>query len=131
MRLDPAIAVADDLWVFRCTVSVALYDPKRVEGHEVQYLVRTYGVSAASFAEAAGVAEELAGRSTDERGIGSGSLEGWLEDIEVSLMDPQDVEFEGVARQDLAHVGCHFASPPLYFDEDGVTPDGDRLEDED
>lgn len=131
MRLDPAISIADDLWTFRCTVSVGLYDPRRVDGHEVQYLVRTYGVTARSFAAAAAVAEELAGRSTNADGNGVGSVEGWVEDLEVSLMDPQDVEVDGLSRADLARAGCHFASPPLYFDEDGVTPDGDRLDEDD
>lgn len=131
MRLDPAISIADDLWTFRCTVSVALYEPKHVDEHEVQYLVRTYGVTADSFAAAAAVAEELAGRDTNEEGVAVGSLEGWVEDLEVSLMDPEDVEVDGLSRAQLARNGCHYCSPPLYFDEEGVTPDGDRLEDDD
>lgn len=131
MQLDPAIAIDDDLWTFRCTISVSLYDPKWVDGHEVQFLVRTYGVSAGSFAEAGAVAEDLGGRAIDAQGAAAGSLEGWVEDLEISLMDPQEVEVDGLSREDLARAGCHYASPPLYFDEEGVTPDGDRLEDDD
>ena len=131
MRLDPAIAIVEDRWAFRCTVSVALYDPKEVDGHEVEYLVRTYGVTAGSFAEAASVAEQLGGRGADGDGTALGSLEGWVEDIEVSLMDPQDVEVEGLSKEALAREGCHYSSPPVYFDEDGMTSDGERLEDDD
>lgn len=119
MILDPAIAIADDLFIFRCLVNV-VYDEPKIEGDEaIESFGRLYGITARSYAEAVALLETLNGRAVDDAGEPVGKKDGWLEEIEVAVMDPEDVSREAVSKQDLARPGVHYVSAPIFFDDEG------------
>lgn len=119
MILDPAIAVADDLFVFRCMATIMFDEPKLLDVGEIDTFSRLYGITARSYSEAVSVLERFGGRAVDDGGEPVGSQEGWLEEIEVTVMDPEDISREVVAQGLLSRPGVHFVSAPMYFDEDG------------
>ncbi len=119
MILDPAIAVAPDLYVFRCMVNIFFDEPK-VEGDDaIESFGLLYGITARSYSEAVALLEKLNGRGIDADGEPEGKLDGWLEEIEVAVMDPDDVSREAVKRSDLERPGVHYVSEPIFFDDEG------------
>ncbi len=119
MILDPAIAIAPNLYIFRCMVTVLYDEPKVQDEEEIESFGRLYGITEESYSKAVSVLEWLNGRALDENGEPIGMLDGWLEEIEVAVMDPEDVSEEAVSRKALAQRGVHYVSDPIYFDDEG------------
>ena len=118
MTLDPVYSVGVGFFVFRAVVRVALYEPEKVELEDSSVLesahyLRTYGITAESFGAAAEMAEELGGRSPDDKG----EPDGWLDGIELELIDPETVGEAAVLLAPLEQRGINFVSGRIFCSE--------------
>ncbi len=119
MILDPAIAISDDLFAFRCVVTIGLYEPRIIGDMEAAFIVRTYGVSAVSYSEAVAAVEAAAGRELDAHGQPEGQVPGWIDELEIVVMDPEDIREEAASKASIKRRGIHFVSPAILFDDEG------------
>jgi hypothetical protein len=124
--------VGDGLFAYRVVVLVALYEPSEEDTDhgtiEATHFARTYGITASSYAEAVEVLERASGRSPDEM---SGPAEGYVDEIEISMMDPSVVAEELGDDVSYFEEGVHFCSEPLFFTEADLDDDEEDEEDED
>lgn len=121
MSLDPEHSVGVGLFAFRAIVRIALFEPERAEvedGHvleSTQYL-RTYGVTAESYSAAAAIVEELAGRSPEDT---QAEPDGWLDEIELALTEPDTQDHELVYRAPIEERGVHYVSAKVFCSDCG------------
>ncbi len=120
MILDPNYSVGVGFFAFRAIVTVALFEPERIEAEgggvlESTHYLRTYGITAESYSAASEIVEDLAGRSPDERADES---DGWLDGIEFALIDPATEDEEGVYRAPIEERGVHFVGGKIFYSED-------------
>ena len=120
MSLDERAAVAPGLFVFRCVVTVALFEAvtDRLEdgsilGRSTHY-VRNFGVTAESYAAAAAIVEELGGLAPGE----AGAVDGWLDGIEFEHVEPVDGAKSKLNIQPVTERGVHFVSARIFYDVD-------------
>jgi hypothetical protein len=115
MSVDEHTSVAPGLFIFRCAVSIALFEPMIERGrfgrrHQSTHYYRSYGVTAPSYAAAAAVVEGLAGRAPRE----VMAVDGWLDEIEITLMNPRHPD-PGDLRP-VTEPGVHFVSGKVFYD---------------
>ncbi len=122
-------SVGEGLFVYRGVVLVALYQPREEESEGTTILAthfaRTFGITASSYADAALVLERSSGRSPDEM---ERAVEGYIDQMEISMMDPADVAEELGDDLSFFEEGVHYCSARLYFTESDLQ---DEEEDED
>ncbi len=117
MTLDPNYSVGVGFFAFRAIATVALFEPDAgtlEDGRIIEstHYLRTYGVTAESYNAAAEIVEELAGRSPDD---GEAEPDGWLDGIEIALVDPASDDEEGVYRAPIEECGVHLVDIKCIF----------------
>lgn len=121
MTLDPNYSVGVGLFAFRAVVTIALFEPeegKLEDGGVIEssHYVRSYGVTAESYSSAAEMVEELGGRGPDEVGT---QPDGWLDGIELELVDPSGSEEEAEYLAPVEQRGVHFVSGKILYSNGG------------
>jgi hypothetical protein len=114
MRLDPNVAVAPGLFVFRCVATLGLAEVLNDEAGRATHFLRTYGVTAGSYSEVATIVQDLAGHAPGEKK----QIEVWLDGLEITLMDgrvPRDTTND---IQLYTLPGVHFISGRIFYDAD-------------
>lgn len=124
-------AVSDGLFAYRGVVLVALYEPREEEnaGEPIMatHFARTFGITAPSYAEAAAILERSSGRAPDEL---DGPVLGYVDEMEISMMDPADVAEEMGDDVSFFEEGVHFCSECLFFTEDDLEDDDEDDEED-
>ena len=120
MSLDPSLSIAEDLFVFSCTVRVCLFelDVAETDGGSdtASHYFRTYGVTERSYSAAAALVEGLRGQLPGQ----PIDPDGWIDEIELALVNPAMGRDRSHDILPMTSRGVHFVSGKIFFFDDGT-----------
>ena len=119
-------SVGKDLFAYRGVVLMALYEPReeKSEGETIMatHFARTFGITASSYSAAAHTLERASGRAPDEMGR---AVEGYIDEMEITMMDPAEVAEELGDDLSFFDEGVHYCSEKLFFTEQDLEDEED------
>lgn len=100
--------------MFRCIATLALAEVMDDEAGRSTHFLRTYGVTAGSYAEAANLVEELSGLAPGEKP----QLDVWLDGLELTLLEGRGDRDTSHDIQPHTRRGIHYVSGRILYDAD-------------